>query len=273
MKENDKCDESLSEFFRHLQLAREQLNNNHQAIRKARAFIIEQLKKLSFSIEKSIRPLILGLQRIFKELPPRTKEALILLGKHGWYFDLQMPLPSLWDLKDLLANGNIEEVENILIKHFEDQIDIIEKSIIDKFTERKKIITAAFNAHRRQEYELSIPVLFAQTDGICKEVVDQYLFMKIRGRRIPQTAFYVEQIAANKIMMAFLSPLAQTLPVNAAENERDEGFDELNRHMVLHGQSLDYGNKKNSLKAISLINYVSHVLDKKHSLNKGEVSF
>jgi len=262
MKENDKLNENMNEIFKHLRSIEEKFKNNYQAMQKAIEPTVQKAKKLSFSIEKSIRPLIKEWQRIYSELPPRTNEAFILLGKHGWYFDLQMPLPSLWDLKDMLTNGDIEEVENILMKHFEDQIDIIEKFIIDKFPARKKIISAAFNAHRRQEYELSIPVIFAQTDGICKEVLDQYLFMKIRGKRKPQTATYVEQIAANKIMTAFLSPLAQTLPVNASENERDEGFNELNRHMVLHGQSLDYGNKKNSLKAISLINYVSHVLDR-----------
>jgi hypothetical protein len=61
-------------------------------------------------------------------------------------------------------------------------------------------------------------------------------------------------------MAALLSPLAQTLPIGASERQRNEEFIGLNRHMVLHGESLNYGNKINSLKAISLINYVAHVL-------------
>lgn len=61
-------------------------------------------------------------------------------------------------------------------------------------------------------------------------------------------------------MAAMLSPLAQTLPIGASENERYKGFPALNRHTVLHGESLDYGSKTNSFKAISLINYVAHVL-------------
>ena len=70
----------------------------------------------------------------------------------------------------------------------------------------------------------------------------------------------MEQIAADTYGAALLSPLAETLPIGASEYERPTGFDELNRHMVLHGESLDYGTKINSLKAISLINYVAHVL-------------
>jgi hypothetical protein len=62
-------------------------------------------------------------------------------------------------------------------------------------------------------------------------------------------------------MAAILSPLAETLPINASENERPRNFNGLNRHMVLHGESLDYGSKVNSLKAISLVNYVSCLTD------------
>lgn len=101
-------------------------------------------------------------------------------------------------------------------------------------------------------------MLLAQADGICKEMLNEYLFLKHKKK--PRTAIYVEQVASNTFRAAILSPLAQTLPIGASEHERDKGFSELNRHMVLHGESLDYGTKTNSLKAISLINYVAHVL-------------
>jgi len=68
---------------------------------------------------------------------------------------------------------------------------------------------------------------------------------------------FVEQVASDSYRAALLSPLAQTLPIGASEHERKEGFNELNRHMVLHGESLEYGSKTNSLKAISLVNYAS----------------
>ncbi|MED7789604.1 hypothetical protein [Francisella sp. 19X1-34] len=76
----------------------------------------------------------------------------------------------------------------------------------------------------------------------------------------PRTAKYVEQIAADTYKAALLSPLAESTPIGASEHEREEGFNLLNRHTVLHGEFLDYGNKVNSLKAISLINYVSQAL-------------
>jgi hypothetical protein len=220
--------------------------------------LTKQALEFQKSIQGSISPAFEQLQRSFRELPPRTQEVLLLLGAHGWYLDLKMPLPGLWELKKALSEGNVEEAEGALIEYFESRIDEIEKSIAKRFPKREKLIRAAFNAHRRQEYELSIPVLLAQTDGICKEVVDQYLFIKQNKK--PRTAIYVEQVASDSYRAALLSPLAQTLPIGVSEHERKEGFNELNRHMVLHGESLDYGSKTNSLKAISLINYVAHVL-------------
>lgn len=222
------------------------------------SYLARQTLEFQSSIQGIISPAFEQFNRSFHNLPPRIKEALLLLGTHGWYMDEEWTIPDLFQLIKGLSSGNIDEAEHALIEHFESRTDDIEKSIVKRFPQREKIIRAAFNAHRKEEYELSIPVLLAQTDGICKELVSEFLFIKENKK--PRTAKYVERIVSDTFEAAFLSPLAQTLPIGASEHERPEGFNELNRHMVMHGESLDYGNKTNSLKAISLINYVAHEL-------------
>ncbi len=223
------------------------------------SFYTKEIEQFQRSIQGFISPIFEPLNKSFLDLHPNTREALLLLGSHGWFLDLEMSLPGLWKLKMALSEGNITEAEDALVEYFEKKITQIEDSIIKRFPHREHLIRAIFKAHRRQEYELSIPLLLAQTDGICKDVVNEYLFIKHNKK--PRTAIYVEQIAADSYRAAILSPLTQTLPIGATENERPEDFHSLNRHMVLHGESLDYGNKVNSLKAISLINYVAHVLE------------
>jgi len=222
------------------------------------SYLTRQIVDFKSSMQGIISPAFEQFNKSFHELPPRIKEALLLLGTHGWYMDEEWTIPDLYQLIKGLSSGNIVEAEHALIEHFESRTDDIEKSIVKRFPQREKIIRSAFNAHRREEYELSIPVILAQTDGICKELVNEFLFMK--EDRKPCTAKYVERIVSDTFEAAFLSPLAQTLPIGASERERPEGFNGLNRHMVMHGESLDYGNKTNSLKAISLINYVAHEL-------------
>jgi len=220
--------------------------------------MVKHIEEFRKSIERIISPVFEDLRRSYENLPPKAQEALILLGTHGWYFDLEMPFSSLWRLKTALKEGSVQEAEEALMHYFEERLEEIEASIIRRFPTREKLIRAAFGAHRQRQYELSIPVLLSQTDGICKEVVNEHFFLK-QNRR-PRTAIYVEQIAADTFRGALLSPLAHSLPIGASESERGPDFTGLNRHMVLHGESLDYGTKVNSLKAISLINYVTQVL-------------
>ena len=62
----------------------------------------------------------------------------------------------------------------------------------------------------------------------------------------------------DKVLFSLL--VDEALPLWASEYRRGDDFCGLNRHMVLHGESIDYGTKKNSLKTISLINYVTHLV-------------
>jgi hypothetical protein len=217
-----------------------------------------QAEQLRNSFRGLVGPAFEEFQKSFRDLPPRTQEAVLLLGSHGWYFDLEMTLPQLWRLKEELSDGNVSEAEEAFVDYFEGRSEEIEKSIATIFPNRSHLIRAAFGAHRRQEYELSIPVFLAQADGMCKDAINQYLFLKTN--RKPQTALYVERIVADGFRASLLSPLAQTLPISASESERPRGSNALNRHAVLHGESLDYGTKTNSLKAISLINYIALIL-------------
>jgi len=219
----------------------------------------KQIQQYQKSLISIITPAFEELQRSFRELPPKIQEALLLLAQHGWYLDFNMSLTSLWETEKAISNDENDEFEEVLVEYFESQLGEIENFLCTQFPHRAHIVASAFKAHRNGEYILSIPVLLAQADGICKEVVDQYLFMKKDKK--PRTAIYVEQIAADTYKAALLSPLAISSPIGASEYEREEGFNLLNRHMVLHGESLDYGSKVNSLKAISLVNYVSQALE------------
>ena len=226
------------------------------------ASVLIQQERFQEFFESSFKPALENLQAFVNSLvdsfPPHVRKTLQMLGDKGWYADLSMPLVDVYASDELLFNGDVDEAEKILVQHFESELDSIEERITKSFPNRQPIISAAFNAHRKGEYVLSVPVLLAQVDGICKEVTEQSLFSKKNKK--PKTASYVEKISSDKFLAALLGPLESPLPVAASEGEREEGWTELNRHMVLHGESLDYGSKVNSLKAISLLNYVVQVL-------------
>jgi hypothetical protein len=186
------------------------------------------------------------------------RASAIKMGERGWYLDMSMTPRQIVEVGKALQDGNTDEVDDALVAYFEEHLDEIEASLVQRFSHRARFIRAAFRSHRREEYELAIPLLLTQIDGICFDVTSKSLFRNISNR--PAIAGYIERSLANTFMEALLSPLTTSLPINASESQRPDDFSALNRHLVLHGESLDYDTKLNSLKAISLINYIGGAL-------------
>lgn len=163
-----------------------------------------------------------------------------------------MAVPYLFKIERVLKDGKVGAVNDALSRHYSERLDDIENSVIARYPDRRKIIRSAFSAHRRGEYELSIPVFLAQADGVCtEEAAGKSYFRNKKGK--PQTAEIVESITIDTFKEAIFSPLALVLPINVSEGKRSEEFVGLNRHTVLHGESPDYGTRLNSLKAISFL--------------------
>jgi len=231
-----------------------------QSLKSERRRIATRIADFHDDVLKHLTPNMELITEALHDLPRQTKEALIILGEHGWFIDMQMTPAGTWYMRDALLSGKIDEAENLFIKYLEGRLPDIEKSILTRYPHRSRILQAAFDAHRRQQFALSIPVFLAQTDGISHELFNQHLFLSNRGK--PRTAIYVESLT-DQYLAAMLSPLAKRLPINASKRRnRKKKSAELNRHAVLHGESWDYDSRANGFKAISLINYVAHVVDK-----------
>ncbi len=220
--------------------------------------IAESTLEFRRQCESFVTPAFANLSEHFRKLPERTRNALLVLGNHGWYLDLEMPMTALWELESSLTGGDADEAEVSLVEYFRERSAGISAALQEAFPRRAKIIDAAFAAHARGEYELSIPVFLSQADGICQELMGVQLFTKRDKKRAK--ASFVEAIAMDTIRSAMLHPLVHPLPISFTAHERGADFDSLNRYQVLHGESVDYGIELNSLKAISLLNYVSQVL-------------
>jgi len=198
----------------------------------------------------------------FRELPDRLRNALIVLSMHGWFIDMDVPVYFLWEIEADFLDGDLEQADKRLMEYYRDRLPEIEANLKKSFPDRSEILSAAFNAHYRGEYILSIPVLLTQADGICFAVTKYQLFRKKYG--VPQITQYIDKEPdRNRIATVFKHPLTRILPINKSGKERSDDFNELNRHQVLHGESVNYGTEINSLKAISLLNYVAVVLKEK----------
>ena len=212
-------------------------------------------------LSKNFERLLKGIERFSKDFPESTRKVSFILGKYGWYVSWNMELVATYELAELLIGKDFEKVDLWMADYYTNQLDNIQKDLLYKFPSRAKILDRAFGAHTRAEYELSIPVFLSQADGICQEIIGIQLYCKKNGK--PETAKFVEQLVSDSLMIALLEPMRNPMPISANSIERkqySDSFNFLNRHAILHGESIDYGTKINSLKAISLISYIGTVL-------------
>lgn len=245
--------------------------NIAEQIRPVISATLTKLPDLSWQFERwrqeyanQWAPVARQLAEASRQLPPRISSALLALGERGWYLDGGLGMSELWGIEDWLSAGNVEAVEGFLVGHYESRLSEIEDELAKSAPKREKILRSAIAAHRRGEYELSVPVLLAQADGVCVDLTNFHLFIKDRKLGAPEVARWAADASLDAFSAALLSPLTQALPIGASGDERERrmreveqaNWVELNRHLVLHGESVNYGTQVNSLKAISLINYL-----------------
>lgn len=226
-----------------------------------------QLTSISQEIEKvipnAINTIIQSLPKIntlfpridFSILNDNLKNEVINLANSGWYFCGDFDIPFIQKINKSIRNKKNEQMCSFYCSNFNG----ITRKILKKFFNRKIILAKAFNAHEKNDYELSIPVFLAQADGIAAEYLKQKsIFRNTHKKEI--TEILKEKYATDILRYSLLSILAKDLPITASPNKRKESSypkDELNRHAILHGESTTYASDINSYKAISLLYYLA----------------
>ncbi len=231
---------------------------------------LQPFLEIQRQLSEMLKPLIEDIQGamadVLERLPEGTRQAVVLLGQHGWYISLEMPLSDFSKLANQIQARNCSGVDEWMNDFYERNLDRIKEDLQKEFPHRSRILELAFKAHKRGEYELSIPVFLSQADGICYELIGIQLYSRRNGR--PRTAGFVERFAMNSFTAALMEPLRVPLPISASAPDRekeDYPSESLNRHEILHGEVVNYATQTNSYKAISWLHYVATMLSRRTS--------
>ncbi len=208
-----------------------------------------------------VRDLIKRAQEAFARLPAVMRNTLHTLGINGWYPDDEMDMAQLVDYASGLDGGEKEETNKTLCQHFDARSEVIINDLVAMAPTRERFLRSALAAHRRQEYELSIPVFVSQADGLWQEFTkadkETRLYSRTKGQ--PRTAKWVKSVKRDDLDEALLYPLVAPLPISAQDGEVvPKGA--LVRHRVLHGTDPDYPTRLNSCRALSHLGYVGSVI-------------
>lgn len=215
--------------------------------------VLAEAAKTAAIIRDSLGPTLAIVGDAVRQFPTKFQNALMGLAKDGWYIDPEWPIGWVFSVEEKLSDGSKEAAKAWLMDYFSQNIDAIEARLCARHPKHAHVLAKAFSAHRRGDYELSVPVLLIQAEAICKVERGHELFGQ-KGRDGLKGAGLGNRLSAG--------PLLETTPLNASTKDRSLSFAGLNRHLVVHGEDLTYGTLENSLKAISWITFSSSVLKK-----------
>lgn len=227
-----------------------------ESIKNVQIFVNE-LRKIDFT--KLFNKLQEGLQVDIKQI----SEFLL---KENWYLP-KYSMGNYLHLSDIIKSDYVYEEKVKLIDCYmeqivENEIEDITNKLLDKFENRRDIIDEMINAYKEKRYILCIPVMLAQIEGICNEILGVNFFSKDHRRNYePKTKCAIEKIIdsenINPLEASTLIPLYIVSKI--FDNVDDENV--LNRHNILHGSSCKYGSKINADKCIALLGFLIHVDD------------
>lgn len=198
---------------------------------------------------------------------PKIVDNLDFLASQCWFLSMEVSLVDFEQQALILESipdyqNRADLVDESFVAFYKEYLPHLSTSIVEAFPERAFAIKPAIDAHNRGEFALSIPVFFAQSDGILLALTERELFTS-KGHI---SDWAREKISSNPESETWINlidtsawkPLSSQRPVGWTKGSRNENaYTGLNRHTTLHGLDLEYATEVNSYKAFSLLAHVA----------------
>ena len=186
-------------------------------------------------------------------------ENLKLLAKHGWYIELDTDKSLAHIIAIDFNDGYSDIAEELMLDYYIKSADRIFKDLCKRHSKRASILTEIKKLYDLELYNSSIMCLLSQIDGVCFDKVDQLFFIRDKDKYLPKMVKPLSELQ-DEFLKMFLSPLLESCPIFAGEEHLNHFPCKLNRHRILHGKDLEFGQKSNFLKCLSLLKYISDLL-------------
>jgi hypothetical protein len=205
----------------------------------------------------SIEKKILLLCSINSNLNKLVKDGIYLSSFFIGSFDLEYLNKTLevWEAKTNNSEFN-EKLKQIVYQDLEE----IEQEVKNSLKAREHIITEIFRTFELGFFSSMITLTLSQVDGIMKEITKKIGFYNSypdSKKENPKMVKYLDSL----IYIRHFSDYELLRITNRHDYElfkRDiNDLSLLNRHSILHGESTEFGNEFNAIKAILLLFFIS----------------
>jgi hypothetical protein len=204
-------------------------------------------------LQKTIALVTKVMQHLIEETPP----TLRILAKYGWYAQFSSIPRDIFEYAEALKEGKVDLVNEELTKVFEQDCEDIISRLCIEYLERKIILLEAKRAHINGMYFSSTSLFLSSADGI------------VEGTLYNKGGALKKYLQLEGIKIDIFNQFLTEEDAIKADYPREKGKfgSPLSRHGVLHGRDVEYGTKINSLKALSLLDYVAMFVTRNKDLS------
>ncbi|WP_211328012.1 hypothetical protein [Algoriphagus antarcticus] len=184
---------------------------------------------------------------ITNELPQQYKDGSdLLLKEYGWHLRMDMSFHELIPL----AKKDDTSIDKYFCKSLRWSLWRIRRKAIKRFPTRKRAINLAFKAHRRREFELSIPAFLVLSEGVFRELTKGDIFAK----KSKEKTSFVEVLKKNTNVIPLIPYTIEAvingdiIGLSFSNGDNLAYPNVLHRNKIFHGADVDYGSRVNSYK-------------------------
>lgn len=224
--------------------------------------IHRQMEGLQQQIQTAFERYAARLREVDRELPA----VQVYLAKRGWYLTGSSSPGDVLRLARLIREDRHAVAEEFMLEYARRRVDSVLSTVSEQWPGRAALLSDAIDAHRNGGYNLSIPVLLAQADGISSQILGASFFAKEKGvPKVSKTyrARLLKEHDPESVNVFFLRPLellsslSYGIDYHNSARVADPHLGPLNRHAIIHGYDTDYGTEANGLRAILLLDYLA----------------
>ncbi len=224
------------------------------------------LEATRLSLARDMAGIVRGMESVHKyfEQEEATAEAFLYAG-----FCMAPSMShALIERVVALRRANKKKlIAQTIMRYYQNKSHARLKAMVSKwetnslFAPRMKIIRDALNAHLNRQYNLSIPTLLTQAEGIAgdfalyHEIPTKLTNKQVFTDALNETTVARMRFAIHESVTTFVDTTLyankkfETLPIRSKER--------INRHVILHGRQVNYGTERNSLRVFLLLDALS----------------
>ena len=194
----------------------------------------------------------------------------LALLERGWYLSPDVSFGAVVQLVTTQRSLHPDGLDRAMAQITRTRVPAIVETATRGWPHRAALMTEALDAHAGGRYGSSVLLLLSQADGMSREMFGEGLFATeyVSGERRPRVAKAMDrkldeirarlgEAMLQEYFGYFLQHLS-ALQLGQVElpAPRSGMLGPLNRHAIMHGDDLEFATELNSLRALSLLDYL-----------------